>query len=73
MNNLSFIDKSMISPDTFTFISQAHGTTAWLHHCITTTASKSLIDNVSVLNDIACSDHLPLCIDVNCDISPLSV
>ena len=58
-------------PDTFTFISQAHGTTSWLGHCITTTAGESLIGNLSVLNDIACSDHLPLCIDVNCDISPL--
>ena len=43
MNNLSFIDKSMLSPDTFTFISQAHGTTSWLDHCITTTAGESLI------------------------------
>ena len=71
MNNMSFIDKSMLSPDTFTFISQAHGTTSWLDHCITTTAGESLIANVSVLNDIACSDHLPLCIDINCDINPL--
>ena len=61
----------MLPPDTFTFISQAHGTTSWLDHCITTTAGESLIGNVSVLNLIACSDHLPLCIDVNCDISPL--
>ena len=71
MNNMSFIDKSMLSPDTFTFISQAHGTTTWLDHCITTTAGESLVANVSVLNDIACSDHLPLCIDINCDINPL--
>ena len=71
MNNMSFIDKSMLSPDTFTFISQAHGTTSWLDHCITTTAGESVIANVSVLNDIACSDHLPLCIDINCDINPL--
>ena len=71
MNNLSFIDKYMLSPDTFTFISRAHDTTSWLDHCITTTAGGSLISNVSVLNDIACSDHLPLCIDINCDINPL--
>ena len=61
----------MLSPDTFTFISRAHDTTSWLDHCITTTAGGSLIANVSVLNDIACSDHLPLCIDINCDINPL--
>ena len=36
-----------------------------------TTTGESLIANVSVLNDIACSDHLPLCIDINCDINPL--
>ena len=71
MNNMSLIDKSMFSPDTFTFIGQAHGPTSWLDHCITTTAGESLISNVSVLNDIACSDHLPLYIDINCDINPL--
>ena len=69
MNNMSLIDKSMLSPDTFTFIGQAHGPTSWLDHCITTTAGESLISNVSVLNDIACSDHLPLYIDINCDIN----
>ena len=53
------------------FISQAHGTTSWLDDRITTTAGESLIGNVSVFNGIACSDHLPLRIDVNCDISLL--
>ena len=56
---MRFIDKSMPSSETFTLISQAHGTTSWLDHCITTTAGESLIANVSVLNDIACFDHVP--------------
>ena len=71
LNNLRFIDKSMPSSETFTLVSQAHGTTSWLDHCITTTAGESLIANVSVLNDIACFDHVPLCIDINYDINPL--
>ena len=39
--------------------------------CITTTVGKLLIANVSVLNDIVCSDHLPLWIDTNYNINHL--
>ena len=28
-NNLCFLDKELLPPDSFTYISQAHGTTSW--------------------------------------------
>ena len=40
LNNLCFIDKS------YTFISQAHHTTSWLDHCISTVSGESIISNV---------------------------
>ena len=70
-NNLCFIDKEKLSPDSFTFVSQAHGTTSWLDHCITTTSGKSITSNISIIDDIVCSDHFPLCIEIVCDINKL--
>jgi len=70
-NNLCFIDKYMLLPDSFTYISQAHGTTSWLDHCITTSSGQEIVSNSYIIKDIVCSDHLPLCIDVNCDISSI--
>ena len=70
-NNLCFIDKEKLSPDSFTFVSQAHGTTSWLDHCITTTFGKSITSNISIIDDIVCSDHFPLCIEIVCDINKL--
>ena len=53
MNNLCFTDRMMLLPDAFTFVSQAHGTTSWLDHCITTTsAGQSLVADVSIINSI---------------------
>ena len=42
LNNLCFIDKSSLSPDSYTFISQAHHTTSWLDHCISTVSGSRL-------------------------------
>ena len=70
-NNLCFIDKEKLSPDSFTFVNQAHGTTSWLDHCITTASGKSITSNISIIDDIVCSDHYLICIDIVCDINVL--
>ena len=56
-NTLCFLDKEFLPPDSFTYISQAHGTTSWLDHCITTTSGKSITSGVSIIDNIVCSDH----------------
>ena len=71
-NNLCFIDKEKLLPDSFTFVSQAHGTTSWLDHCITTASGKSIASNISIIDDIVCSDHYPICIEIVCDINVLN-
>ena len=71
MNNLCFTDKILLLPDAFTFVSQAHGTTSWLDHCITTSAGQSLVADVSIINSAVCSDHLPLSVQITCDCIPL--
>ena len=45
--------------------------TSWLDHCITTVSGQSIISHVSVIDNVVCSDHFLLCIEVECDIVPL--
>ena len=52
----------------FTYISQAHGTTSWVDHCITTAAGRSLITNAYITDNVVCSDHIPLTVNVLCNI-----
>ena len=70
-NNLCFIDKEKLLPDSFTFVNQAHGTTSWLDHCISTDFVKSITSNVSNSDNIVCSDDFLFCIEIVCGINPL--
>ena len=70
-NNLCFIDNEKLLTDSFTFVSQTHGTTSWLDHCITTASGKSITSNISIIDNFVCSDHFPLCIEIVCDINKL--
>ena len=45
IKRLCFTDKNMLLPNTYTFFSQAHGSTSLLDRCITTTSSQSIISN----------------------------
>ena len=47
-NNLCFVDREKLPPDSFTFVSQAYGTISWLDHCITTTSGQSMTSNISI-------------------------
>ena len=44
-----------------------NGSTSWLDHCITTSSSQTVISNMHVINDVVCSDHFPLCLNIDCD------
>ena len=65
-NQLDFIDKYILFSSYFTYISQAHGTTSWLDHCITTAAGRSLTSNVNNTDNVNYSDHFSLTIDMVC-------
>ena len=66
LNKLDFIDRSIFPSSSFTFISQAHGTTSWLDHYITTAAGWSLISNAFITDNVKCSDQFPLSINIEC-------
>ena len=31
-----------------------------------------MLSNLSIIDDVVCSDHFPLCIDINCDFTPIA-
>lgn len=56
--------------DTYTYVSDAHGTCRWLDHCAVTEAAASTVTGVYVRYDAYSSDHIPLVIC--CDIYVVS-
>lgn len=52
-----------LNSDTYTFISDAHGTRRWLDHCVVTKAARDSVVNVRVIYDVLWSDHYPLVIE----------
>ncbi|KAJ0170988.1 hypothetical protein K1T71_013760 [Dendrolimus kikuchii] len=51
--------------DTFSFISDAHGSRRWLDHCIVTKAAWLCVENTYVKYDVYWSDHFPLIVQCN--------
>ena len=66
-------DLNMLSLDTFTFISKAHGSTSWLDHCVTTGTGHNIISDFEVLTNYVSSDHIPLQFIIKCDVSDIVV
>ena len=64
---LSDVDRLGCGSDSFTYLSEAHGTTSWIDHCVCTVQAHSSITDVNICYDIQSSDHFPIsiCIDVN--------
>jgi hypothetical protein len=58
--NLLLADIEICCKDTFTYYSEAHGTTSWLDHVITNINAFRLITDISVDYNFVTSDHLPV-------------
>ncbi|XP_072941911.1 uncharacterized protein [Epargyreus clarus] len=56
--------------ESYTYISDAHGCTRWLDHCLVTNMAKGYIDNISIRKDVSWSDHYPL--EITCNLKPIS-
>ena len=57
-------DKLVLPSDTFTYVSDSHGTTSWIDHCLTSASVHQSIINMSVLHNYISSDHRPLAITI---------
>ncbi|XP_052751474.1 uncharacterized protein LOC128200826 [Galleria mellonella] len=62
------IEKLGLNSDSYTFISDAHGTKSWLDHILVTQASWKSITEINILYDIYWSDHFPIQIKCNINI-----
>lgn len=70
-NCLSCIDVELLGEGsgTYTFISDAHGSSSWLDHCVVTESAKQVVTNISVIYDTLWSDHFPLVVECNLNLS----
>ena len=64
---ISDIEHLGIDGGSFTYISEAHGSTSWIDHCVCTSQAHSSISDINVNYDTQSSDNFPLsiCIDIN--------
>ncbi|KAJ0169527.1 hypothetical protein K1T71_014712 [Dendrolimus kikuchii] len=59
-------DQEILPSDTYTFLSESHGSRRWLDHCVVTRAAWDAIMSIRVdNNEVFWSDHFPLVIE--CD------
>ncbi|KAI5630950.1 reverse transcriptase (RNA-dependent DNA polymerase) domain-containing protein [Phthorimaea operculella] len=61
------IDSLMLPTDTYTFVSDAHGTVSWLDHCLTTEHMKKCMKTTTVDYQVTWTDHRPIQVTLNID------
>jgi len=44
----------------FTFVSDCHGTTSWLDHCLTSDSVHNCISSIKIMQEIISYDHKPI-------------
>ncbi len=64
-DNLLLSDKLLAPTDTFTFISEAHGTVSWIDHIVSTVNMHSIVENINVDYSCISSEHFPVFITIN--------
>lgn len=58
-----------VNSDTYTYIIEAHGCKRWLDHCLVTGAAWSTVAKVYVLYNVHWSDHYPIILECNLDVT----
>lgn len=58
-----------LSSGSYTYVSDSHGTSSWLDHCIVTQGAKHIIVNVSINYNVFWSDHFPL--ELQCNLNTI--
>ena len=66
-----YIEHLGIESGSFTFISESHGSTSWIDHCVCTGQAHASISSINVIYDNQSSDHFPLSICIDISIVPM--
>lgn len=53
----------------YTYVSDSHGTSSWLDHCVVTQAARHTVDKVLINHSVFWSDHFPL--EIQCSLNVL--
>ncbi len=69
-NSLSLRDREICSGGMYTYVSDSHGSTSWLDHCVCTESGRESVTSVKVLHNYVGSDHLPILCTLNKQITP---
>ena len=62
--------RSFLPDTTYTYVSDAWGTTSWLDHCISTQDAHSAISGMDVSYGFVQSDHIPLVLELDISLVP---
>ncbi|ELT97153.1 hypothetical protein CAPTEDRAFT_193490, partial [Capitella teleta] len=71
-NCLLLSDVMLLSPDSFTFYSEARHSTSWLDHCVSTLQAHMSITDINIAYDVLFSDHFPFAMSFELPTSELS-
>lgn len=69
-NHYKYCDKINLAEDSFTYLSDAHGSTSWLDHCISTEGIQNAISNFRIMYEIIWSDHFPVALTIDAQLLP---
>ena len=70
-NNLLIVDTETCPQDSYTYVSEAHGSHTWLDHIVCTVDIRNAINNVKIAYDVTDTDHIPMCMDLDILATPL--
>ena len=70
-NNLTISDKELLPESSYTYISESHNTCTWIDHIVSSNDIKTAIDNITIAYDVTESDHIPIIIHVNMQLTPV--
>ena len=69
-NNLILSSDLFLPADSFTYLSEAWGTTSWLDHCVSTADAHDCIQQIQIDYKGALSDHIPMYISIGIENIP---
>ena len=69
-NDFIISDYALLPQDTFTYISDAHNTTSWIDHFVSTFSVHQAMLNVDVVTECMISDHRAVAVSIQCSHLP---
>jgi len=69
-NDLIISDYALLPQDTFTYIIDAHNTTSWIDHFVSSFSSHQAMFNMDVLTECILSDHRAVAVSIQCSHLP---